>query len=77
MVQRVQAVKAKTSETTNCCYKLAYLYTDNLKYLVEPSNLEYAQAQAHDPGFDGMTTATACRAQRMFCNEHLPEALTP
>ena len=48
--------------------------TDNLKYLGEPHDLEFAQGQAHDPGFDAMMTATVYRAQRKFCNEHLPQA---
>ena len=41
MVQRVKAIKAKTGETTNYCYKLAYLYTESLIYLGEPHDLEY------------------------------------
>jgi hypothetical protein len=77
MVQRVKAIKAKTGETANCCYKLAWLYTNSLIYLGEPHDLEYALRQAHDPGFDAMMTATAYRAQRKFCNEHLPEAIRP
>ena len=61
MVQRVRKIKAETGETANCCYKLAYLYTDSLIYLGEPHDLEYALRQAHDPGFDAMMTATAYR----------------
>ena len=70
MVQRVRKIKAETGETANCCYKLAYLYTDSLKYRGEPHDLEYAQGQA-------MMTTKVYRTQRKFCNGHLPEALRP
>ena len=34
--------------------------------------MRWCEGQAHDPGFDAMMTATIYRAQRKFCNEHLP-----
>ena len=51
-------------------YKLAYMYTDSLRYLREEFNLQEALDKAHDPGFDAFMTAVVYRAQTKF-NNHI------